>query len=266
VEDDAGLIERFGYDPSGAFTELLNRYTPELIRMIRRHVRDTDDVMEVYTTICERLRANDYQSLRRFKTDGALLPWLSVVAANASRDLFRKKRAASMPKSVLTKLDQKEQFIFRYHYHERMPHEDIAEVVSGKHGLPCTALEVVRAIGKINELLSIKKRWLLLCALNANRPALSIDELGETGYHPTAPDDGAGIEDALRERDRIQNLTVALKSLSSDDQLMVMLRFEQGMSAIQIADIMRLESHKYVYTRLRTIMFKLRKLIGGDAD
>jgi len=264
--DDAVLIDRFEYDPEGAFTELLDRYTPELVRMIRRHVRDTDDVMEVYTAICERLSANDYQSLRRFRKDGALLPWLGVVAANAARDLFRKRRATSIPKSVLAKLDEKEQWIFRYHYMERMPHEDIAEIVSGKHGLPCTALEVVRAIGKINDLLSIKKRWLLLCALNANRPPLSIDELSEIGYHPAAPDDFAALEEALRERNRIERLTQALKTLSSNDQLMVMLRFEQGMSAIEIAKVMRLESHKYVYTRLRTIIARLRKQMGEEED
>lgn len=266
MEDDAVLIERFGYDPAGAFMELLNRYTPELVRMIRRHVRDSDDVMEVYTSICERLRSNDYQSLRRFRKDGALLPWLSVVAANASRDLYRKRRPASIPRSVLAKLDQKEQWIFRYHYLERMRHEDIAEIVSSKHGLSCTALDVVRVIGKINDFLSIKQRWLLLCALNANRPPISIDELGEIGYHLAAPDDAAALDDALRERDRIQKLTAALKTLSSDDRLMVMLRFEQGLSAIEIAGIMRLESHKYVYTRLRTIMARLRKQMGQKEE
>lgn len=256
--NDPELVERFRLDPEGAYRELLERFTPLLLRMIRRFMRDPDEIMEVYTAICERLRASDFQALRRFHTGSELTPWLSVVVANACRDRFRKRRATSSPNSVLSKLDERERLIFKYYYQERLPHEDIAELLGGKHGGACSPLDVIQAIAKINELLTVKKRWMLLAALNSNRPQLSIDEMSEYGFEPSGEDPAA--DDALeRDRHLVDRLNAALETLDREDQLLVMLRYEQGMNAQDIAGVMHYESHKYVYTRLRTITNRLRR-------
>ncbi len=256
---DLDLVERFKEDPEAAYRELLEQYTPALLRMIRCFMRDPDEVMEVYTGICERLCAHDYQALRRFRSDGELTPWLSVVVANACRDRFRKKKASSVPRSVLTQLDERERLVFKYHYQEHLPHEDIAEIISRRHRIPYTALEVVRAIAKINDLLSTRKRWLLLSALSANRPTLSIDELGESGFEPSVEDDAAAFEEALQNRALVDRLAEALGQLDPEDQLLVMLRYEHDHSAPQIARLMHYDNHKYVYTRLRTVVNRLRR-------
>lgn len=259
---DRELVEGFKDDPERAYVVLLERYTPVLLRMIRRFMRDPDEVMEVYTAICERFRANDFQALRRFHSNSELTPWLSVVAANACRDRFRKNRASSTPRSVLKKLDERERLIFKYFYQERLPHEDISEIVSSKHGVACSPLEVVRAIEKINELLSVKKRWLLLSALNSNRPALSVDELAENGFELSSRPEAHG--DATQDRALMRRLNEALETLSGEDQLLVMLRYEQEMTAVQIAKVLHYDCHKYVYTRLRTITGQLRRHMEGS--
>ena len=258
--NDPSLVDQFSRDPAAAYSQLLERFTPIILRMIHRFMRDPDEVMEVYTSIAERLRANDYHALRRFKTNSELTPWLSVVVANACRDRFRKTRTTSMPQSVLDQLDEREQLVFRYYYQYHMPHEDIAETIKSKHRLACSALEVVSAIGKINELLSIKKRWMLLSALHTRKPPLSIDELNdEHGFQPPGDDNPENIEEALRNKEVLDRLNDALSTLGAEDRLMVLLRFEQGMTASEIADVMNIENHKYVYTRLRTIMGRLRR-------
>ncbi len=261
---DPELIERFQTDPEAAYLELLERYTPVVLRMIRTFMKDVDEVMEVYTGICERLCANQYQALRRFRSDGELVPWLSVVVANACRDRFRKTRAQSVPQSVIAQLDECERLVFKYHYQEHLPHEDIAEVISRRHRVPYTALEVVRAIAKINDLLSTRKRWLLLAALSANRPFLSIDEMQETGFQLSVEDDFDSFDETVHHRARVSRLNEALQDLDADDQLLLLLRFEHNRSAPQIAKIMGYDKHKYVYTRLRTILGRLKKSMGID--
>ena len=256
---DSTLIERFIQDPEGAYAELLERYTPMILRMIRRFMNDPDEVMEVYTAICERLRSNNYLALRRFRINGELTPWLSVVVANACRDRFRKRRMVSAPQSVISKLDEREGLVFKYYYQEHLPHEDIAETISSKHSLPCTALDVVRAIEKINDMLTVNKRWHLLAALNMNRSVLSIEDLRQMGFQPASPDSLEDMDEALRNRERIQLLNGAIENLEPEDQLLVLLRFEHGMKAAQIAEVMRYDNHKYVYTRLRTIVNRLRR-------
>ncbi|WP_457651313.1 sigma factor [Rhodocaloribacter sp.] len=255
---DAAIIERFKQDPEGAYAELLEHYSPILLRMIRRFMKDPDDVMEVYTSIAERLRANNFQALRRFRINSELTPWLSVVVANACRDRFRKQRMVSAPQSVISQLDEKEKLVFKYYYQDNLPYEDIAELISGKHDIPCTRLDVKHAIEKINDLLTVNKRWHLLTALNMNRTFLSIEDLREAGFQPSSDSYGS-LEAGLGEREQINQLNAAIAKLDDEDQLLVLLRYEHGMRAQQIARVMRYENHKYVYTRLRTIVNRLRR-------
>lgn len=124
--------------------------------------------------------------------------------------------------------------------------------------MPCTLQEVISAIGRIDEMLSVNKRWHLLAALRANRPTLSLDDLTEMGLAPAtsipSPDQAA-----TGETDRASMLNEAIQDLDPEDQLLILLRFEHGMRAQQIAKVMQFDNHKYVYTRLRTIINRLRR-------
>ncbi len=257
--NDAELIAHFKRNPEEAYAELLRRYSATILRMIRRFMHDQDDVMEVYTAVCERLRAKDFRALRRFRITNELTPWLSVVVANACRDRFRKLKAVSVPKSVIAKLDDREKLIFKYYFQHRLNQSEINETIEGKHDMECTAYDVVQAIEKINELLSINKRWHLLMALNQNATMPSIEDLREVGFEAESSE---RIEIADAEEARIETLNKlndALENLDPEDQLLVLLRFEHGMKASEIADAMAIDDHKYVYTRLRTVANRLRR-------
>ena len=259
---DAAIIERFKKDPEGAYAELLELYSPILLRMIRRFMKDPDDVMEVYTAIAERLRANDFQALRSFRINNELAPWLSVVVANACRDRFRKQRMVSAPQSVISRLDEREKLVFKYYYQDNMPFADIAELVSGKHAIPCSRVDVKHAVDRINDLLTVNKRWHLLTALNSNRRFLSIEDLREAGFQPSSG--ASGSDDAgMGGKELLAELNAAISQLDEEDQLLLLLRYEHGMRAQQIARVMRYENHKYVYTRLRTIVNRLRREMTG---
>ena len=257
--NDAELIAHFKSNPEEAYTELLRRHSATILRMIRRFMHDQDDVMEVYTAVCERLRAKDFRALRRFRIANELTPWLSVVVANACRDRFRKLKAVSIPKSVLTRLDDVEKFVFRYYFQRHMGHEEIAETIKGKHDLDCTSYDVALAIDKINSLLSINKRWHLLMALNQNAATPSIEDLREVGFEATSPDRAEPSEEEELRLETLDKLNDALEELDAEDQLLVLLRFEHGMKASEIAEAMSIDDHKYVYTRLRTVTNRLRR-------
>jgi DNA-directed RNA polymerase specialized sigma24 family protein len=262
---DSALIKRFKVDPEGGYLELLDRYTPVILRMIRRFLHDPDEVMETYTAICERLRSDNFKALRRFRINSELTPWLSVVVANACRDRFRKQRVVSAPQSVISKLNERQKLVFRYYYQEHVPHETIAELIAGKHALPCTSSDVVRDVQHINDLLSVNKRWHLLAALRANKPMVSYEDLVEAGIHPVDRSQlfdhhGDGVDE-----ENLANLQSAVEALDPEDQLLILLRYEHGMRANQIAQVMQFDNQKYVYTRLRTIVNRLRRHIEDSA-
>jgi DNA-directed RNA polymerase specialized sigma24 family protein len=261
--NDAELIAHFKRNPEEAYGELLRRYSAVILRMIRRFMNDQDEVMEVYTAVCERLRAKDFRALRRFQVTNELTPWLSVVVANACRDRFRKLKAVSVPKSVIGKLDEREQLIFKYYYQRRLGHQEIAETLKGKHNIACNTYDVIDAVGKINELLSINKRWHLLMALNQNAATASLEDLREMGIEATSSDTVEKREEEEFRLETIERLNDALEVLDPEDQLLVLLRFEHGLKASEIADAMSIEDHKYVYTRLRTVTNRLRRALEG---
>jgi len=234
---DTALIKKFKADPAAGYSALLDRYTPVLLRMIR-------------------------QALKRFRINSELTPWLSVVVANACRDRFRKNRVTSVPNSVISKLDKVGQLVFRYYYQDRMNQSEIADAIQGKHEMACSSLDVARSIAVINDLLSVNKRWHLIAALRANRPVLSLDDSAADGAFPIVETLSFDLGKTDESEDQISQLNEAIKELDTEDQLLVLLRFEHGMRATQIAKIMQFENHKYVYTRLRTIMNRLRKHVG----
>jgi DNA-directed RNA polymerase specialized sigma24 family protein len=261
---DTALIKQFKSDPASGYADLLDHYTPVILRMIRRFLTDPDEMMETYTAICERLQHDDYKALRQFRINSELTPWLSVVVANACRDRFRKNRATSMPNSVVSKLDDTEKYIFKCYYQDHIPQSEIPELVEGNLGVQCSSVEVSRALAKIDSMLSTNKRWHLLAALRANRPTLSLEDLSDIGIAPPSRADSPDeVED--EEGERVDLLNSAIGELDPDDQLLVLLRFEHGMRAEQIAKIMHFDNHKYVYTRIRTIINRLRKSMTVDA-
>jgi len=262
---DTALIKQFKADPESGYSALLDRYTPVILRMIRRFLTDPDEVMESYTSICERLQQNNFQALRRFRINSELTPWLSVVVANACRDRFRKNRAISVPNSVISKLNKLEQFVFRYYYQECVPQHEISELIQGKNDMACSSLDVGKALEKINGLLSVNKRWHLIAALRANRPTLSIDDSDSEGSFPIIETLQGDMSIKDDDDEQVSQLSDAIRELDAEDQLLVLLRFEHGMRAIQIAKIMQFENHKYVYTRLRTIISRLRRQVGEEA-
>ncbi|NND71722.1 MAG: hypothetical protein HKN43_09090 [Rhodothermales bacterium] len=259
--NDAELIGHFNKNPEEAYAELLKRFSPVIIRMIRRFMNDQDEVMEVYTAVAERLRAKRFKALREFRISKEITPWLSVVVANACRDRFRKNKYVSMPQSVIDQLTDHEKLVFKYYYQDQMIHSEIVEMLSATEGQRYTSLDVAQALDKINDLLSVNKRWHLLMALHQNKAMLSIEDLQNLGFEaPSGSKPDRGLEPTL-EKERIDAINAAMAELDPEDQLLLLLRFEHGMRASEIAEAMSFENHKYVYTRLRTIVNRLKRMI-----
>ena len=124
-EAEGSLTRRFLSDPARAYHDLLVLYAEMIKRMIRRFFRDWDDIMDVFTSVCERLQANDYAALRRFKQGSPVEPWLAVITSNASRDKARRNRVGGAPPSLLDKLEPFDRLVYRAHYLQRAEHDVI---------------------------------------------------------------------------------------------------------------------------------------------
>ncbi len=258
--EEIRLAQQFTTDPAGGYRALLDRYSPAMLRMVRRFFRDQDEVMEVYTSVCERLQAQDYAALKRFTAGSAVMPWLSVVVANAARDRMRRTRPPSIPDGLRGKLSALEQVAYRYHYRQRMTEEEIAEAASYRLGTPVTPRDVQLALERIRALLGETRRWRLLDLIALRSRAVSLDTLIEMGL-----ESGDWVGEApplpIERKEELRLLAEAVEAMEPEDQLLLQLRFEQDLSAPQIAEIMGYPKYSYVYTRLRTVLERMRKLL-----
>ncbi len=77
----------------GAWQELIDRYSPVVLRTVRRSSKSYDEAMNRYAFVLESLRCDDYRRLRQYVADGrgSFSTWLVVVTRRLSEDYRRKK-------------------------------------------------------------------------------------------------------------------------------------------------------------------------------
>jgi RNA polymerase sigma factor CnrH len=71
-----------------AFREIMRRHRDPLYRMVRGHMGDADEALDVVQEVF----ATAHRHLRRFDQSRALRPWLTRIAINRSRDWHRRRR------------------------------------------------------------------------------------------------------------------------------------------------------------------------------
>ena len=88
VQMEAGRFE-------AAWDAFLDRYRALLFAAIRHYVRDYDDVMDVFTWVCEALRADDFRRLRQYSAHpdhrARFTTWLVVVVRNLTVAWLRRR-------------------------------------------------------------------------------------------------------------------------------------------------------------------------------
>jgi RNA polymerase sigma factor (sigma-70 family) len=255
---ESEIIALAQQDPAAGYEAIQAAYSDTVLRMARKHFRSPDDQMEVYTLVFERLHASDYGALRRLKEGPSLIAWLSVITANAARDVWRTKSTVSQPRSLTKQLTDFEKAVFAaYFQHQFRPHE-IVELLRAGRFPDCTAAEVRAALEHVNELMTPTKRWALLAAQLSNGGDSSLDELGEAGFE--ASDVDFALPDAvLVQREQVAALLEAVEALPAREQLMLQLWFEQGMKGSEVARVIGLDEPSRIYTQIRSVLRKLRK-------
>ena len=78
-------------DPKPAWSEFLESYSPLVLQVVRLFETDNDPVGDCFVFVCEQLRRNGFQRLKRFRPDGAasFATWLRAVIRNLCLDWRR---------------------------------------------------------------------------------------------------------------------------------------------------------------------------------
>jgi len=91
ITSERRLVSRIIAGDVGSWQTFITRYAPFIYKAIVRYTDDTDEKMEIFVRVLEKLRQNDYERLSRFDFRSALSTWLTVVARHIGLDFLRSR-------------------------------------------------------------------------------------------------------------------------------------------------------------------------------
>jgi len=90
--EDGALVALAAEGREAAFAEIMRRHREPLYRLVRGHVGDADEALD----LVQESFASAWRHLRRFDQTRPLRPWLARIAINRSRDWHRRRALRSV--------------------------------------------------------------------------------------------------------------------------------------------------------------------------
>lgn len=256
TRDDRDLFELLKHDAEAFWKTFLDRYSNFLFYQVRRFGFDYDEAMERFVYVLERLAENDLARLRKIRTldeKGTFKGWLATACDRLCLDWLRSIEGREYTLKAVRDLPEMTQRILKLHFFEGMRASEIREELERECQQPVSLIDVLDRLEEIFGRLSGRSCWRLLHRLGGDREAPLEEELLE------ALAAGSGSpEGSIRDRETEEILEEVMAVLTSQERLVLQLRFEEHLSAGKIGRALGLEEVR-VRSLLRTSLSKLRR-------
>ena len=124
-------------NPTQAWQNFLESYDKLIKYVIQKLVSDYDEIMELYTTTLEQLKAKDYQKLTTYfekKRNYNFETWIAVVVRNCCMDWFRKEKGRTRLLKCIEEFAPLDKLIFAYIYQNGYSEQETFEYLNAEHG------------------------------------------------------------------------------------------------------------------------------------
>lgn len=230
-------------DPQAAWNHFDARYRRLILATIKRLVPDSDDRMDVFGTVCERLSADDCARLRSYSParGASTATWLVAVVRNLTVDWLRRRdgRARTSVPAGLTDLQRG---IYESVCFEGASHVEAYEVLRLRTGSAMPFPEFLRHARETQRLVPCPERR---PARLPDRPAPALDG-------SVAPVDAAETSEAAA------RLAAVLNTQPADVRLAVQLFVVEDMAAAEVARVVGWPGPKAVYNRVYRALASMR--------
>ena len=263
-ESFAKLLEQINSrDPEEAWGVFLDEYSTTIFQVVRHIERDSDSVPDCFQFVCERLSANSFQRLRKFRPQGPAVfsTWLRAVVRNLCLDWHRKQFGRHRFFRSISRLSVFDQEVFRHFYERRLSFDETLQ--SLRSIFPdITTGQLDESRARIEQALTIKQRRLLDARISqrANMTGASLDEIATAKANISDPAPNPEAQALLKER--AMALRRAVGRLPQHERLLIRLRFEQELTLEQVAKLLDLGNAQRVERQVKAILEKLREELG----
>jgi RNA polymerase sigma factor (sigma-70 family) len=233
-------------DSEAAWDLFIEQYRRLIFATIKQLARDHDDILDVFTRVCEALRADDLARLRRYADSAGqrarFSTWLVTVVRNQAIDWLRQRdgRPRTSAPSTLSPIQQ---LIFE-HITNGRSHVEAYEMIRARSATPMPFGAFLKEVNKTYHALAASHRTV---AREHNVTETLNDDI-------TVP-----REDPLPIAEASERISRALEALPSDERLAVQLFVVDEMPAAEVARAVGWPNAKAVYNRVYRALGALRE-------
>lgn len=238
-------------NPQTAWDLFDAQYRRLILAVIRRLVPDHDDVMDVFSTVCQALCASDFSRLRSYSqrstTASGAATWVVAVVRNLTIDWLRQRdgrRRISVPQT-LTPLQQE---IFTAVCIDGHSHVEAYELIRSRSRSAMAFHQFLREV-----------RATFRVASCPDNPVSR-----RTAPDTPAPEAATTATDPAESAESVRRLAEALASQPADVRLAVELFVVERMSAADVARVVGWPNGKAVYNRVYRALASLRARLEAE--
>ena len=231
-----------------------------LLAILRRYLRDTDEIRTVYVDVLAELRQG---KLAEYAGRSSLATWLACIARGAAADHLRHTLGRREDPTGLADLEPWQREVFRLYYVEGRAYEDVRLRLrqNGQLSDGESLAEILADIeSRLNQRTLRRLAWDLHAASVGAASGRLLEYLDDAtrSADSLAPSPDAALI-AREARQQIARILALVDRLPAEERAVLQLRFDQGWTADQIAAELTIPGRRKVYTILDRALARLRR-------
>ena len=242
---DPWAVELQRGNSDAAWDLFLDRYRRLIFAAIRHYAQDYDDVMDIFTRVCEALRAEDLQRLRRYLEQpthrARFSTWLVTVVRNLTIDWFRHRDGRRRLSALATELPPLRRRIFETVFLNKRSHVEAYELLKSSDGLELSFGQFLSEVSSTYRSVTNSRRGQILREFVVPDPMSHSVE-----------------QDSVEERERREELHEALSVLSPEERVALELYVVDELPAETVARIVGWSNAKAVYNNVYRALAAVR--------
>jgi RNA polymerase sigma factor (sigma-70 family) len=278
------LVKRVISGNQSAWTEFVEQFSNLLFSLIWRYANgDQDLCANLYLYVIEGLHQTNekgetfyrlrryLQSVSRYNGKGRLTTWLGRVTQNLVSDYFREQDGRRTLPRAIQRLELTNQKIFKMLYWDNLSERDAYETICSQLG-SYSRTKFDQVVLEINNKLKTCNRWSIYSEVIRKTPALPLhpltSEQSESSTQVQVADPNPASQPSKsalidEQEEAAQSLGAALRetirSLDDENRMLLVCRFKHGMTAGEIAKLLKRKDEKKIYGDLERLKKQLKE-------
>ena len=263
-DDDLNLMRAVVEGSIESWHAFIHRYTPVIYSVLHRYLGSTDQIHDVYAEVLDQLY---HGKLATYEGRAALSTWLVFITRSITMDYLRRQNGRQLPSRCFKRLSPFDRRVFTLFFEQDRTLAETRSRLAQEWSPPPSLEDVVDAVGRVHAAVDVRTLKRLPHRRRAESLGLASARLLNFLEHWKAEQEGrneAADPEALllaREaRERALRILALTGGLSPAEQRLLDLRFEESLSAREIADLTPGSRPRQIYRRLYRLLAKLRGL------